>query len=367
MKITAVDLAICPLALKHPIQIGSVQMKTRDYIALRISTDSGTVGFALGYRSGTALLDIAAAIAPRLLGRDPLMSREFVNDCENAMIQARATAVRALSLFEIALWDIACKTARLPLHQMLGGLRRSLPALAVAGFSYEARDHADIEDELERLIQAGLRHVKLLIKGSDARANATYLARMVRRADGRAKIVVDAHWSWRYLAEALETCLAVDDLGLGFIEDPFLPQQWRLAAELRGRLRTPIAMGEDAVDPFSLLDIVQNVDVLRIDATASGGVSAAMAALGIASAFGRQVIPHVFPYLHLHLACAHPTVQSVEYIPNDTDADPIRSLLEVFPEQRDGDFNVSDEPGNGIMLNWAAVGRHATAHRSVGA
>ncbi|APG86553.1 hypothetical protein SAMCCGM7_pA0214 (plasmid) [Sinorhizobium americanum CCGM7] len=80
-------------------------------------------------------------------------------------------------------------------------------------------------------------------------------------------------------------------------------------------MRTQIAVGEDILDPYGYADLVQNVDILRVDATASGGITAAMNALALASAHGRQALPRVFPYLHAHIACAHPTIMGVEYIP----------------------------------------------------
>jgi len=365
MKITNIHLALCALPLERPIRLGSVTVSTRDYVVMRVMTDDGVEGYGIGYRSGTALLDAAAAIAPQLIGRDPIMRREILQSCENGMIQGRGTIVRTLSLIDLALWDITAKVARQPLYRLLGGFRTSVPALPVAGFSYETRDRKEIEDELERHVDSGIRQIKIMIKGNDARGNAAYVEQMAKKVEGRAELVLDTHWSWRHLSEALDTCRRIDDLGLGFIEDPFLPQQWRLAAEMRTKLKTPIAIWEDVLDQYGFLDLVQNVDVLRVDATASVGITAAMAAMTLASAFGRQCVPHAFPYIHLQLACAHPVVSAVEYIPAETGADPIRLLLADYPKLDNGRFIVSEEPGNGLLVDWEAVGRHRTAGRSV--
>lgn len=364
MKITAIELLHCALPLARPVSLGTVTMMTRDYILARIDTETGHTGFGIGFRSGTPLLEAAAGLAPTLVGRNALMRREVLQGIEGSMIPGRAAAVRALSLFDMALWDVAGKASGLPVYQLLGGLRSAVPALPVAGFSYEQRAPEDVEEELRRLADAGHAQIKIMVKGHAARANAAYVERMVRSVEGRAQLVLETHWSWRHLAEAMDTLRRIDDLGLGFIEDPFLPQQWRLAGELRQRLKTPIAIGEDTLDQNGFLDLVQNVDVLRVDATASGGITGAINAVALASAYGRLCVPHAHPYVHLQLGCALPAVSAVEYIPEETGADPVRSILHAYPELKSGQFLAGSAPGLGLDVNWEAAQRLSCARRS---
>jgi L-alanine-DL-glutamate epimerase-like enolase superfamily enzyme len=365
MRITGIDLLHCALPLTRPVSLGSVTMRTRDYILLKLDTDEGLTGYGIGFRSGTALLETAALLGPSLLGRDPLMRREVLLGMENSMVPGRAAAVRAFSLFDMAMWDLSGKVTQQSVYKLLGGLRTEVPALPVAGFSYDHRAPEDIEEELLRLSEAGHAQIKIMVKGNAAKANAAYVERMVNAVDGRSQLVLETHWSWRHLVEALDTLQRVDDLGLGFIEDPFLPQQWRLAAELRQRLKTPIAIGEDTMDQNGFLDLVQNVDVLRVDATASGGITAAVNAIGLASTFGRACIPHAHPYIHLQLGCALPAVTAVEYIPEESGADPIRAILNSYPQLRNGKFIAGDAPGLGLDVNWDEAKRLSAAVRSI--
>ena len=363
IRIDRVELAMCRLPLEKPILLGSVRIENRDYVCLRVVTNAGVEGFSIGYRSGSNLFETLQMIAPRLIGRDPLMRQAFSAEFETAHIPARAGYVRALSLVDVALWDIAAKVADVPLFILLGGLRTEVPALPVVGFSYAERTIAEIEGEIERHCENGETLLKVMIKGSDVAANSRYIQTLASRFAGKASLAVDTHWSWRSISEALETCRRIDDYDLAFIEDPFLPQQWRLAGELRSKLKTPVAVGEDVLDPYGFLDLVQNVDVLRVDATGSGGILAAMNATALAAAHGRQVLPHVFPYLHLHIACAQKAVMAVEYIPEHTGTDPVRKLLTEFPAIKHGKFQVSDQPGAGCALRWVAVREHAELAR----
>jgi L-alanine-DL-glutamate epimerase-like enolase superfamily enzyme len=364
MKIKSVDIALCPLPLARPINLGTVAMKTRDYVLTRITTDCGREGYGIGFRSGTPLLDTLAALAPALIGRDPLTRRQILTSIEESSVPGRSALIRAMSMVDLALWDIAAKVSDLPLYRYLGGSRREVPLVAVAGFSYTEREEQDVVDEVTRLADRGIHKIKILINGKDSLRDARYVTRIAKALDGRASLVVDAHWSWRNLPAALETCSRIDELGLGFIEDPFLPQQWRLTSELRSRLKTPLAAGEDVLDLYGVLDLIGSVDVLRIDATSNGGISGALAALELAAAFGRSVVPHVFPYVHGHLACSHLSISSVEFIPEETGADPINILLDPPPTITNGHLVASEAPGIGLALAWSAVAAQASVQRT---
>ncbi|TKT69510.1 enolase C-terminal domain-like protein [Aquamicrobium sp. LC103] len=364
IKIKRVEIASCSLPLQKPINLGSVRITSRDYVCLRIVTNAGIEGFAIGYKSGSQSFESLQALAPRLLGQDALMRQAFNFESETSQVPARASYVRALGLIDVALWDITSKVAGLPLYILLGGLRTEIRAMPVVGFSYADRPITEIEGEIDRHCENGETLIKIMIKGTDAITNATYLRALASRFEGCASLAVETHWSWRTISEALDTCRRIDDCGLAFIEDPFLPQQWRLVGELRSKLRTPIAVGEDVLDLYSYADLVQNVDILRVDATGSGGITTAMNALSLAAAHGRKAIPHVFPYLHVHLACAHNAIMAVEYIPEHTGTDPVRTLLKSFPTIRNGKFQVSDKPGAGCNLQWNAVAQYSTEART---
>ncbi|MBD9529053.1 mandelate racemase/muconate lactonizing enzyme family protein [Paracoccus sp. PAR01] len=365
LKIEKIEIAACALSLDKPIRLGTVEVRARDYICLRIHTNAGIIGNAIGYRSGSMLAESLNMLAPRLLGQNPLMRRAIGHALDSAFIPSRAAYLRAVSLIDIALWDITAKHADLPLYKLLGGERKSVQALPVLGFNYAERPVDDIRAEMDQHSSAGTRLIKVMIKGNDALANSRYIRALAQHGGDDVALAVDTHWSWRTITEASETCRRIDDCGLAFIEDPFLPQQTQLLRDLRGKLRTPLASGEDVLDPYSYLELARNIDILRVDATSNGGISAAMDAIAVAQACGRQTLPHVFPYLHLHLACAKGSVMAVEYIPEHTGTDPVRQLLNDFPKISGGDFQISDQPGAGCELRWQNVVQHAAQTLSI--
>lgn len=353
MKIVRISAALVRVPLPHELRLGPVRIRTRDYVALRIQTDVGMHGDALGYPRGTPLLEAVQRVARGLPGRDPLMRREALLTFEQANVTSLAAYSRAISLVDIALWDIACKSAGLPLYRMLGGLRECVPATAVAGYYMDRRSLDDIADEVGQRLDEGFPRVKVMLKGDDPAFDLRYVDAVTTRAPGC--VAADAHWSWTTRTEALRFCRQVDGAGLAFLEDPFPPQGIELTTWLAGQLRTPLAAGEDVPDARSMHRLASQVALLRVDATTCGGITGALAAVHAAGLAGCNVLPHVFAPLHVHLACAFSHVEGVEWIPAASGADPLETLLLRAPQPVDGHFVAPSDPGVGLELDWSRV------------
>lgn len=364
MKIRRICAALVRVPLPHELRLGPVRITTRDYVALRVETDAGLHGHALGYPRGTPLLEAVARVARTLTGCDPLMRREVLQQFEQANVTSLAGYSRALSLLDIALWDIGCKAAGLPLYQMLGGLRASAPVTAVAGYYMDRRPLHEIGDEVAQRVDEGYARVKVMLKGDDPDFDLRYVQTVTSRAPGQ--VAADAHWSWTTLTDALRVCRRLDDAGLAFLEDPFPPHATELTMALAARLRTPLAAGEDVPDVRSMAGLASRVSVLRVDATTCGGISGALAAVHAAGLAGCNVLPHVFAPLHVHLACAFSHVEGVEWIPETSGADPLEALLLDPPRPRDGLLAPASQPGVGLELDWARVATQSERMEVIG-
>jgi L-alanine-DL-glutamate epimerase-like enolase superfamily enzyme len=339
VRIASVDVVVCAVPVTAPIRLGDVVIREREYAVLRLRTDEGIDGTALGYTRGQPVAEALERLAPSLVGHDALRRAEILESLE--------APVRALSLVEIALWDVLARAAELPLWRLLGGARQHVPLLAVGGY------FGDTEEELRRLAAEGFRQLKVHLP---ADWSAESVARL-RRAAEPASFAIDLHMGLRDLAEALETCRCLDDLGLAFLEDPFPPSRWRLTAELQSHLATPVAAGEDAA-PEELRALAETVTVLRVDATTSGGIDAIAAAAGIAHGRGAAVMTHAFPDLHGQIAGGLASIGLAEMIV-DEGANPVGRLLARRQRVEGGELVLDDEPGHGFPLDWDAVEAHA--------
>lgn len=357
MRISKVQIAECSMPLPYILRLGSTEISTRDYVLFRVETDSGLYGEAIGYPRGAPLFEILFRIAQQAIGADPLMRRELMVRIEHRNIPGRAALTRGLSLMDIALWDIACKNAKEPLYRFLGGLRPEAQVTAVAGYYMDRRSIDDIADEVTQLCDEGYSRVKIMLKGNDPDFDRSYAQTVSQRAPGR--VAADAHWSWTTITEAMSLCRDLDEMGLNFLEDPFAANDVRYTHDLRNRMKTPIAAGEDVFGPSMFADLVSGIDVLRVDATTCGGITGAVEAINLAAAGGKTVFPHVFSPLHIHLACAFLNVEAVELITEASGADPLQLLLKDLPKVEGGRMKPSDEPGAGVHIHWEAVGKMA--------
>ncbi|MFM9978509.1 MAG: mandelate racemase/muconate lactonizing enzyme family protein [Sphingomonadaceae bacterium] len=359
MKATRLCAAQCSIPLPKPIRLGPVEITARDFVVLRLETDAGIFGDAIGYPRGSALLEEVRAAAPFFLGTDPHARRASFEHAAGRLVNARASLLRAFSLFDIALSDIAAKSVRLPLHRMLGAVRTTIPVMAVAGYYLAERSIEDVAYEVAALIDQGFSRCKIMLAGGDVQFDRRYAEEAGRRAIGR--LAVDAHWSWRSLAEARAGCRALDDLGLVFIEDPFGAHRNSLLREVARSTVTPLAAGEDMPSAEALLALTDDVSYLRVDATTVGGFTTAHAVSEAAGLVGCAVLPHVFMPIHGQLAGCSAAVEMVEHIPESTGADPMSLLLQRSPHIIDGTLVIDQEPGAGIALDWTGVEHYAVA------
>src|SRR5882724_4919204 len=203
-KISRVRIAECPMPLPYVLRLGPVEIRTRDYIAVRIETRSGLFGEALGYPRGTPLFETVSQMARRIMGGDASMRRELIVKLEQSNVPGRAALTRGLSLLDIGLWDIASKLAAQSLFRLLGGFRKQAEITVVAGYYMDRRSIAEVVDEVAGLGDAGYQRMKIMLKGDDASFDREYVSAVTEKMPGR--IAADAHWTWTTLTEAKRLC-----------------------------------------------------------------------------------------------------------------------------------------------------------------
>ena len=354
MQIVSVSAFEYALPLPRPIILGTTRIETRDVVALAVQTTDGLTGVAIGYTRGSPLLEALNRLAPRLIGKDAWQRRAILNQLESSAFPARAQFTRAYSLIDIVLWDLACKKTGMPLHAMLGTYREAVAATAVAGYFVQSRTVDDIRAEVKRRFDDGFVRVKSMINGLN---DTTDLELCTALAHDGGRQAIDAHWSWQQLSQAKTLCSKLDPLGFEFIEDPFPAGNWQSAHELQLHLNTPLAAGEDVYGLGALAHLATGIGLLRVDATTCGGITTAIEAIAAASAIDRPVFPHVFPALHVHLACAYPTIETVEIIPEETEADPLHLILRGEPQLSNGLVKPSEKAGVGFDVDFDAAAR----------
>lgn len=331
--------------------------QNRPYYLLRLETDTGILGGAISRPNGTPLLSYIEMIAPYYLGRDPLMRTAASSDLEQ-LHRPNFRALRpTVSLFDVAMWDIVAKHAKLPLYQLLGGSRTKVPLMPMIGNFIAERSIESVKDEAKELLDQGYLRFKLPIVGN-VKFETKYVEEIFKLVDGQ--LSVDYHWSFLNYNCALSACRTLDRMGLHFIEDPFPAQFVDLTCRLSRELQTPLAAGEDMTDFDDIKRAVNELGLYRLDATRCGGVTGAIKALSLADIQGCGVVPLTSPELHAQLAGAFSVIEAVEFIHRGERATPAAILTRPMNVEQ-GHIHLDDEPGAGWHFDWDAIAKYTVA------
>jgi mandelate racemase len=116
------------------------------------------------------------------------------------------------------------------------------------------------------------------------------------------------------LAEALERCHAIDDLGLAWIEEPIVYDNLDGFARLATELKTPIQIGENFYGPRDLHTALQKkaCDLVMPDFMRIGCVTGWLRAAAIAGAAGVPISTHLYPEIAAHVMRVTETAHGLE-------------------------------------------------------
>jgi L-alanine-DL-glutamate epimerase-like enolase superfamily enzyme len=349
--------------LARVLRLGALHITHREYTFVTVTTRDGYVGKAFALTRDMPVAEIVRApFAQLLIGRDADAIAARWDDCHRATISVGRVGLvmRALSLVDIALWDIKAQRAGLPLWRLLGGFRPELPVSLVAGYLSEGATPEAVADMVLTYAAAGYRYLKVA-RSADPALTDRLLTLVHAALPASSQVVVDGLWVWRTTREAIAE---VESWGehrrLAWIEDPFPAEEVDLCAEFRARCVVPIAVGDEMTDQhaFKALLHANAIDVVRVDATAIGGISAALRVMHLAAAAHRDVAPHVYPEVHVHCAAAMPGCVAVEtFDPAGNDFELSHQFVVGGPRLEAGHMYAPEVPGLGFELDWERIKR----------
>src|SRR4051812_29485071 len=226
--IARVDAVRAVFPLKAPIMLGAMRIAAREFLCLRVTTEAGIEGYAFALSRGLPSEGfIAEMLAPALVGKDSDLIGRRIAECTAAVPAPSHPGMmkRAVSLVEIALWDVKGKRLRTPLWRLLGGARAEVPVLLVGGYLTSDTTPEAAGEKLGRLAAAGYTLFKV------ARAPTPELTRRLLSAAREhlpesCGLVVDTHWCWSSSAVALCEIAQWGELDLEWLEDPMPPGMW---------------------------------------------------------------------------------------------------------------------------------------------
>lgn len=324
-----------------------------------LETEQGVVGstylFCYTPLALKPVLALLAELQPLLQGQPvaPLVLAERLK-APFRLLGPKGPIAMALAGIDMAAWDALAHAASVPLVRLLGGQPRALPAYNSCGLGIVGAERAG--PEAERLLEHGFTAIKLRLGYADAAADVA-VVRAVRRAIGPDVTLMSDYNQALTVGEALTRIDALAGEGLYWIEEPTAADDHAGHAQVRGKSRLRIQMGENWWGPADMARCValQACDLGMPDAMKIGGVSGWLRASAIADAAGLPLSSHLFPEVSAHLLAASPTAHWLEYV--DWAAPILRAPFEI----RDGQAVMTDAPGSGVAWDEDAVARYRVA------
>ena len=305
--IKSVEVALVRAILPNPIDFGSWKMTHREYAVVQVSSDDGMKGQSFGLtRDGAILEQIEKSIAKKYLG-SYLVDREetyWQTKRSNLSSHSNGVGLRALSLVDLATWDLAAKSEDKSISEFLGGACKPMPATAIVGYPPSDTTLEDLEEQIRTLLFANWKRFKIPFSDS-AETTAAKLA-LIRELAPDSWVGCDAAWRFRKAEHALEFLALVGDLKLNWLEDVFAPGEINELVKLKSLTNIAIAMGDEQGGSYYPQALISNTaaDVIRIDLTCMGGITEMRDPINHLVSEGKQLSPHMFAHVHSQVLSA---------------------------------------------------------------
>src|SRR5438552_9725825 len=194
MKIVGIDTFTLRIPTVKPI---ALDLPEHRLVVTRVHSDAGPEGLGYSLVFGGAGSEAVEAYARRLgellVGEDPLLVGRLWDKMYRADRGIRRVGIAgyALSALDIALWDLAGKTANLPLAKLWGATADRVDAYGSGGWGSYSID--DLIGEAKKYAAAGCRYYKMKVHDPDTRVNRQRV-KAVRKALGIGVwMMVDVH------------------------------------------------------------------------------------------------------------------------------------------------------------------------------
>lgn len=362
MKITHVT----PLVLGTP---------WRNLTFVKVETDEGLYGLGevrLNNRTN-ALLGYLHEATPRyVIGADPfeieaLVQRMTINDYG----RMGEVTMSAVSIIEMACWDILGKALGQPVYRLMGGaVRDRIKAYANGWYTVERTPEA-FHAAAKRVVERGYLALKIDPFGAgryeltlDEQAHAVALIEAVRDAVGPDReLLIEMHGRFNP-ATAILMARKLEPFRPAWIEEPVPPENLAELKRVAQAVSIPIATGErlHTLPEFRALLDLQAVDIIQPDLTHFGGLTLTRRLAAWADVYAVLTAPHnvggpVSTAAALHLAACTPNFMIQEHFNDFADAW-AKAAAPGVPEVVDGYFALPDKPGLGVELNEAIFAEH---------
>jgi D-galactarolactone cycloisomerase len=374
MQIASIE----PRTLRAPISEGFAYSQwrytVRETTLVEVRTTDGQSGWGEAYGpSAPVVAAIEHFLGPLAIGRDPRDTEELWRFLYARGIDygQKGTLVAALSALDIAFWDLKAQTAGLPLYRALGASFTESIECYATGFYFPDTEPftGRFQREAAGYLAQGFRALKMKV-GLGIDRDTRLVAALRREIGPGVRLMIDANHAYTP-AEAIALGRRVEEHDIHWFEEPVSPLDVQGYAEVKARLRIPLAGGECESTRFGFAPwfAARAFDYAQPDLCAAGGISEGMKIAALATLANIHVTPHVWgtaigqaAALHFYAARPRPPftlTAEAKLIECDRSENPLREGFVRNPiVLTRGRWSLPQTPGLGLEIDRRALDRY---------
>jgi len=370
LTITKVETFSLEHKLPKAFGVSTALSPTRDALLVKISTDSGLVGWGETADVGGTRGIIEDHLKKALLGANPLEHRKLWR----ALWGANFGDGRAVAGVDLALHDVRGKALNQSVAEMYGGrlVDKVLVYAAAMNYTDGVRPEDQYPAEAAALVKRGFLAMKIRTGRFENKRDLAVLAKVRDVVGGDIRLLTDGNGAFT-LPQAVKFGKELAKLDFYCFEEP-LPQGLNYAGYdvLTQSLDIAVAGGEALDSRASARDHVvkRSFDIIQPDTTLCGGIAEVLFIAEMARLWSVQCVPHCWAGAISNAA----TLQVLSLLPPynwgftadapmleyDVAENPFRDEIVTKPiEVKNGYVAVPTAPGLGIEVNEEAVKKYA--------
>lgn len=316
MRISEIQVAALALPLARPFKTALREVDSIRDVAVRITADTGEVGYGEAPPTAVITGETAASIRsavldyirPALLGRDP-------EDLEDVMARLRgcmAHNTSAKAAVDMAIYDLVCKHRGVALYRFLGGARECFET----DITISLGPVPEMVSESLDAVRRGFRCLKLKV-GREGLADAARVAAVRKAVGGGVTLRVDANQGYSAReAVAVISRMEAEGLDVELVEQPVPAEDFEGLLAVTRAVKTPILADESVFSPADARRILDAhaADLINIKLMKTGGIHEALRICdlaeraGVTCMIGCMLESKLSVSAAAHLAAARPVV-----------------------------------------------------------
>jgi L-alanine-DL-glutamate epimerase-like enolase superfamily enzyme len=348
-----------------PVKIALIELlRNGENYFVRSTSADGAIGISETKQVEDFVAILLRRVVPSFIGKDARDLESLVDEVYIANYKMAGQALWCpVAYVEQSLFDLLGKVAGKPAGELMGGvIRRAIPVY-LSGSVRTTTAEQEVEIYARAMQATGAKAVKFKIGGRMSRNADAYPGRtermlqMARRTLGNDVVIyADANGSYDS-AKAIEIGRMLQDLQVGFFEEPCPWEELGETKRVADSLSMPVAAGEQDASLWRFQWMIENrlMDIVQPDLNYNGGFIRAARVARMARQANMTIVPHntqtgASATNILQFASCTPNIGKYMEFPN---RGPVKRQSWYSPqfEIRNGEVQVPAGPGLGIEFD----------------